>query len=492
MRAATLCALWLTCLCAWSAARAEPGAWLDAAQRPNAEARDALSLLAEAASDGLDPADYRVAAGEGAAFDAELTRQMLRYLRHLHAGRVDARALGFRIDARGQDIDFAERLAQALRTHRLRETAADLAPDLPQYRSLRALLARYRLLAAQLDNQHDAGLPAGPSVREGDSYAAAAALRRRLRALGDLDDTQADEGAPVYDTALSEAVTRFQARHGLAPDGVLGRATQAALRMPLAARVRQIELAMERLRWLPPLTGQRFVAINIPMFRLWAVEPGTPSLSMGVVVGRALRTPTPVLLRQMREVVFRPYWNVPRSIVRKELLPAIARDARYLEREAMEIVRGAGDDANAVEPTPENLALLADGALRLRQRPGPRNALGRVKFVFPNDDDVYMHDTPATALFERTRRDFSHGCVRVQDPAELAHWVLRDAPEAWPRERIDAAMASSRTERVALARPIPVLLFYVTAVAMPDGTLHFADDIYGHDARLTRALSAPH
>jgi murein L,D-transpeptidase YcbB/YkuD len=477
-------ALWFACLC--GAAQAAASAWLNAAGQPNPDAREALSLLADATSDGLDAADYRIAARDGPAFEAQLTRQMLRYLRHLHAGRVDASTLGFRIDAR-DDIDYAGRLSQALRTHRLRETSAALAPDLPQYRTLRALLARYRALAAK----EGPALPASPVVRAGNAYAAAGVLRQRLRALGDLTGGL-DDDTPVYDPRTSEAVMRFQVRHGLTPDGVLGPSTQAALRVPLAARVLQIKLAMERLRWLPPLAGQRLVAIDIPMFRLWAIEPGMPILSMEVVVGRAMRTPTPVLMRPMREVVFRPYWNVPRSIVRHEVLPAIARDARYLRREDMEIVRGDGDDAPAVDATPENLALLADGRLRLRQRPGPRNALGLVKFVFPNGDDVYLHGTPETVPFERARRDFSHGCVRVQDTVALAQWVLRDAREPWTRDRIEAAMAAQRTRRVALPRPIPVLLFYVTAVAMPDGTVRFADDLYGHDARLVRALAAAH
>ena len=228
------------------------------------------------------------------------------------------------------------------------------------------------------------------------------------------------------------------------------------------------------------------------MFRLWAWDPAAPadaSISMGVVVGRALNTQTPVLSEEMRYLIFRPYWNLPRSIVRNEVLPALARDPSYLQRNDMEIVRGAGDDAQAVAASNENLAALREGGLRLRQRPGPKNSLGLVKFIFPNDADVYLHDTPATQLFGRARRDFSHGCVRVEDPVALAQWVLKDEP-GWTRERIKAAMAGTSPLRVDLTRALPVILFYMTAMVMPaDQAPHFADDIYGHDTRLARALA---
>jgi len=195
-----------------------------------------------------------------------------------------------------------------------------------------------------------------------------------------------------------------------------------------------------------------------------------------------------VFIEQMRHVIFRPYWNVPRSIVRNELLPLIDRDTAYLPRHDMEIVRGPGDDAQPVEPSAANLALLRQGVLRLRQRPGPRNSLGLVKFVFPNDANVYLHGTPVQSLFGRPRRDFSHGCVRVEDLVALAEWVLADQPE-WTRERIVAAMNGNRTITVRLARPLPVVLYYVTAAVLEDGAIHFADDVYGHDARLERALA---
>ena len=288
---------------------------------------------------------------------------------------------------------------------------------------------------------------------------------------------------------------RFQGRHGLDADGALGKATLAALAVPVAQRTTQLELALERLRWLPHLDEHGFLAVNIPMFHLWGwgARPvrGTPDFEMDVIVGRALDTETPVFVEELRYLIFRPYWNVPPSILRNEILPAIARDRSYLDRQNMEIVAGAGDDASALEATDENLARLRTGGLRVRQRPGPKNSLGLVKFVFPNDDNIYMHGTPAPQLFGRARRDFSHGCVRVADPVKLAEWLLRDRPE-WTRERVLAAMQGPASERVTLTRPVQVILFYLTAVVMPeDGSVRFADDIYGHDGRLTTGARAP-
>ena len=478
--------------------------WLDAAGRPSAGASRAIDLLMSAADDGLVPADYRavVLGGEARtlgsmavpdtarahAFAAALDAAMQRYLHDLHLGRVDPRALDFRVARRTREpTDFAALARSAAQAGRLPQVVAELRPTLPQYEQLRAALARYRAL------QRDDTIPfsAMRSAAGGAPRLDRAALRRRLVLLGDLPRAALDANAG--EAELVEALERFQRRHGLAVDGVAGPVTLRALAVPVATRVRQLELALERLRWLPDPSREAFIGINIAMFRLWAWDPSPRNqapLDMAVVVGRALDTHTPVLTERMRYVVFRPYWNVPSSIVQKEILPALARDPGTLQRQDLEIVKGGGDDARPVPVTPENIALLRAGSLRLRQRPGPRNSLGLVKFIFPNDADVYLHGTPAQQLFDRARRDFSHGCVRVEDPVALAHWVLRDQP-AWTVERIEAAMNSDAPQRVDLPRPLPVILFYITAMANPaDGTLQFAEDIYGHDARLERALAA--
>jgi L,D-transpeptidase YcbB len=483
--------------------------WIDTTGRPSRQAHESLMLLRDAQSEGLDPADYRhemldslVATLDTAPrpmprnlarFDVALSRAMLRYLRHLHLGRVDPRTIGFRLNVSAEGHEFAALLRSALAGDHIAETVAALRPPLVQYNALRTMLRRYRSLAADVSF---GSLPAPASaVRPGERYAELGVLYRQLLAFGDLPAGIQTAAVPeTYEGGLVEGVRRFQIRHGLEPDGILGKGTQAALRVPLALRVRQIELALERLRWLPDLGDRRLVAINIPMFRLWAwdsVPNDAPTLAMDVIVGRALSTQTPVFDEEMREVNFRPYWNVPRSILRNEILPLLERDHDYLRRQTMEIVRGPGDNARPVEATAENLVLLGQGTLRVRQRPGPHNALGLVKFVFPNEENVYMHGTPAQALFSRSRRDFSHGCVRVENPVALAEWALKENPE-WTRDRIVSTMAGTESAHVSIRRPIQVILFYTTAVVMPeDGTIHFADDIYRHDARLDRALARP-
>jgi murein L,D-transpeptidase YcbB/YkuD len=483
--------------------------WVDALGRPRAVAREAVALLASAAADGLDPEDYgagacaRQAAGlegnppspapEVAAFEVALSAGVLRYLQELHEGRVDPRAIGFKMTIPADHHDFAALLRAAVAGGRLAATVEELTPPVAIYGGLRKALARYRELA------RDPGLgglePTGTTVHPGEPYARAAELRRLLVAVGDLAADSAEPLEPAtYGGALVEGVRRFQRRHGLEPDGVLGKATQAALEVPLASRVRQLELALERLRWLPHLSAGRFLTVNIPAFRLlaWgpAPRPEAPSLTMAVIVGRALDRETPVFVEQMTEVIFRPYWNVPLSIARGEILPALARDPSYLRRHDMEIVAGPGDDARPVNATAANAALVRQGKLRIRQRPGPANSLGLVKFVFPNDSNVYLHGTPAPQLFARARRDFSHGCVRVEDPVALAEWALADE-EGWTRERILEAMDGERSRHVELRRPIQVLLFYVTAVvSSEDGAVRFVADVYGHDARLDRALDS--
>jgi murein L,D-transpeptidase YcbB/YkuD len=483
--------------------------WTEATGKVTKNAHDALTLIEGAAAEGLDPGEYgapqlghlartldaadaRPSPDQIAQFDVAMSAAALRYFTHLHFGRVDPRTIGLRLHIPADRHDVAVVLRSAIAAHHMSATAVELVPPLVQYRQLRDILSRYRSLAA------DTNVPPAPTfaatLHPGDSVAGSGLrdLARRLVAFGDLAaDTNTSEG--IYEGPLVEGVKRFQVRHGLEPDGVLGRSTQTALAIPLSWRVRQIELALERLRWLPDLTNDRVIALNIPMFHLWAFDTdrpgGLPAFTSRAIVGRALRTQTPVFVEELREVIFRPYWNVPRSILLGEILPLVVKDPAYLQRQAMEIVQGQGDDARPVPVTDENLTLLRQDALRLRQRPGPRNALGLTKFVFPNDANVYLHGTPAQELFSKARRDFSHGCVRVEDPVSLAEWVLKDQRD-WTRNRIIAAMSGTVSQRVIVERPIQVVLFYVTAAVVPDdGTIHFAEDIYRHDATLDRALA---
>jgi murein L,D-transpeptidase YcbB/YkuD len=480
-----------------------PFLWVDETGRPNPAAREAVARLEGAASEGLDPRDYGGAdlgrasitlddeeapdAESLARFDVGVSLHLLRYWRHLHMGRIDPRAVGFRMNAPVDDHDFAAMLREALAAGRLGAATEEFRPPLALYRGLVRALATYRRLAADAVPL-ELEVPKA-SVKPGAPYDGLVPLHQRLVLLGDLPaDAPVPADPATYDGPIVEGVKRFQQRHGLEPDGVLGRSTFAALNVSVDHRVGQVELALERLRWLPHLREDGFLAVNIPMFRLWGwgvVPPdGAPAFDMAVIVGKALNTQTPVFVEEMRHVIFRPYWNVPRSILRGEVLPAIARDPIYLARNDMEIVAGESDEARRVAADEEGLAGLREGRYRVRQRPGPNNSLGLVKFVFPNDDAVYMHGTPAVSLFGRPRRDFSHGCIRVEDPVKLAEWMLRDQPE-WTRERILAAMNADRSQQVRRSGQC--------RSSLPDGGGHARGrvgrcrDIYFFDALLDKA-----
>lgn len=470
--------------------------WLDGG-RPSARGKEAITALQTTATKGLDPRDYeadllaaeanrlagvrKVSPPDLARFDVALSVALVRLISDLHIGRVDPQALHFDYDRESEQSDLAALVAGALTGGRIQDAVATAEPNFLENRLLEQQLARYRQLAA--DPAIAPGLLAA-TIRPGNRLAAAPRLARWLVALGDLPTDAVV--ATDYDGALVEAVQRFQLRHGLAPDGVIGAATAAALAVPASTRVRQIELALERLRWLPALARDRTLIVNVPGFELLAFDEigagRPPALAMSVVVGRALRTETPFFTGTMTHVVFAPYWNVPESILRKEILPKLRAHPGYLASEEMEIVSAGG----VLAPTAAAIARLTRGDAELRQRPGPKNALGRVKFLFPNPYHVYMHDTPARELFARSRRDFSHGCIRLADAPALARWVL--GGEGWEGVRIDKMLDLEHQTFVPLRQPITVVVAYATAVARPDDTISFYDDIYEHDAALELAL----
>lgn len=474
--------------------------WLDG-PRITSQAGAAIGALFAAGEHGLDPRDYdaellaqvagravRTPLGpvDRARFDVLLSVNLLRLLDDLRSGRLHPGPLLLAGEAKAP-LDLAAGVTEAIAGDSLSQLVGAQAPHLAQYRNLQRLLARYRELARGASLS---GISETRSIRPGDAYPRVADLRRLLVAVGDLASDSGTAG--VYAGTDVEAVRRFQTRHGLEPSGVLDTATTTQLKTPFARRVQQIELALERLRWLPPIGRQRFVVVNIPAFQLFAFDSvggtGVPELAMRVIVGNALDKQTPVLFEQMRYVEFRPAWNVPRSILLEEIMPVLRRDPGYLDRSDMELV-GPRDRVVAGAVTAELLDQLNRGELRVRQRPGGGNPLGSTKFVFPNAANVYLHGTPRAELFALTRRDFSHGCIRIEDPTALAAWVLRDQPR-WARDSIVAAQGGRTTTRALLTRPMPVVVFYTTVVATPDGRGWFFPDVYGHDRKLDEALRA--
>ncbi len=323
---------------------------------------------------------------------------------------------------------------------------------------------------------------AGPRLKLGSMGPRVGVLRNQLEHSGDLQG-QAVHGSSQgdrFDTALHAAVRRFQARHGLKTDGVVGRQTMEALDVSAAVRLRQLRLNLERARALGQLDNGRAIVVNIPEYRLRAYDSGRPVLDMRVVVGTEYN-PTPAFSDTMTFIVFRPYWNIPESIVLKEMLPQMQRDPSSLKKKGIEAYTGAGEKARPVDLEEIDAARFETSGYRLRQRPGPQNPLGHVKFMLPNQHNIYLHDTPSEGLFESADRNFSHGCVRVDKPLELADFVLHDKPE-WDREAIQAAMVEGDEDRtVSLPHPVPVYIVYLTAWVDSDGTVQFRDDIYGLD-----------
>jgi murein L,D-transpeptidase YcbB/YkuD len=476
---------------------------------PTPQALELVHILRSCDLLGLRPSDYSAdliadrvdrlittrSDADPASVDRLLAVAAVRFISHVHYGRIDPRTAGFELGASRNDLDIAGTVQAMASASSVAALVAAEEPHFYHYELLKSALARYRLLAADPTLTQLPGIGRRP-LGNGDLYAGAPALRRLLASEADLPGSSAEAltSPPKLDADLTEALRRFQLRHGLSVDGRLNAATFAALTTPFGRRVRQIELTLERWRWLPPFTSPPII-VNIPEFRLFAFDStadrAASILQMPVIVGQTNPSKrTPIFLANMKYVVFRPYWDVPSSITIHELLPKIRANPSYLAHEHLQMVRGAGDGAPIVPPSPASIAELAAGKLRLRQEPGEDNALGLIKFVFPNAHDVYLHSTPAHHLFAASRRAFSHGCIRVSDPEALALHVLRNAFQPWDAVRIDAAMHADLQKplRVELREPIRVMILYGTAMATEAGPVQFFDDIYGHDRRLEALL----
>ena len=478
--------------------------WLDGNGKPVNQALDALETLTNANHQGLDPADYhtaalwgqfaRLAGGETLtpleqqALNEQLTSSLEKYLNDLRNGRVDPHEVHQKFKPRPQSVfDARAYIAEAFQQNRVRDALREAQPQVPMYDALVNAMAQYRLLAQHPAWSAPLPVPQGKKLEPGQPYTALETLTSRLIALGDLPiETQ----VPLeYDEILETGVRAFQSRHGLETDGIIGPATLRQLNISPEQRHEQMALTLERLRWTPLQSHRRMIVVNVPEFVLRAYETDQQGnidlkLRMKVIVGRALDTSTPVFDEDMRFIEFSPYWNVPPSIARGETIPRLKRDPAYFNRQGFEFVKSDGSVSSQLSET--NLQAVLSGQARIRQRPGPLNALGDIKFIFPNNTNIFLHHTPAPQLFERSRRDFSHGCIRVEEPVALAQFVLEN-DSTWTRERIEQAMQAGKSQTIRLSEPIPVVLAYGTVI-IREGKVYFYDDLYRHDATLSKAL----
>lgn len=455
--------------------------------------------------EGLRPEDYHLASietllaeilthtGTNPPFEPEiladldllLTDAFLLYGSHLLTGHVNPETIQSEWVIEKRVADLAEILEAALNANDIEKALKSLRPPHPDYAALRNALLTYENIVSMGGWPE---VPPGPKLEKGDQGPRVGALRSHLMVSGDLVLSE-ENSYHLFDEVLEAAVRRYQDRHGLKGDGIVGRETRKALNVSAQKRVRQLKANLERWRWLPQNLGERYILVNIANFELDVVENGHIMMTMRVVVGRRYRR-TPVFSGTITYMELNPYWHIPPNIAKRDILPHAQGDPQYLVRKNIRIFQSWDDDAPEIrsesvdwsEITPGNLSL------KFRQEPGPVNALGQVKFMFPNKFNVYLHDTPAQELFKKTKRTFSSGCIRIERPIDLAAYLLQSDPE-WTREKIREAIDSGETQIVRLPESIPVHLLYWTAWVDSDGTVHFHDDIYGRDKRLDKALN---
>jgi murein L,D-transpeptidase YcbB/YkuD len=471
--------------------------------KPTAAAKAFMQAFQDAGLKGLNPEDYdaglwsgRVAKLQGkpadaiSEFDVAMTVNVMRYISDLRIGRVNPSHFNFDINVQTKKYDLAEFVSD----HAVDETdvpklLTSVEPDSEQYRGTEVALGRYMVLAKQQADSHAEPLPmVTKPIAAGGSYEGAAALVDRLKLEGDLG---AEVAATAFDQDVSDGVKAYQHRHGITEDGKLTPQTVKSLNVPLTDRVVQLQNSLERWRWLPEQYVNAPLMVNLPEFVVRGFGEGHKlDFTMKVVVGRMVgEHQTPVFAHMMKYLVFRPYWNVPTDIAKKELVPHMSAKPGYLESKNYEVVNSKGDVLHDY-----TTKMVAQGGYMVREKPGPKNSLGLVKFMFPNQYDIYLHSTPAVSLFDRTRRDFSHGCIRVQKPEDLAVWVLQNQKDKdgsdWDLEKVHEAMtAGPDNKTLGLKTQIPIVIFYLTGLVEEDGQIHFFDDIYGYDAEMQQVLA---
>ena len=471
----------------------------------SSQAKALIAAIQVADQEGLNPEDYHLAkikallaeaeerhlkkippsAKDMADFDLLLTDSFLMYSSHLLAGRVNPERIHTGWFVFTREVNLVDILQAALDTNQIRKTLDKLKPSHPGYTGLGQMLIRYRKIAKNGGWPH---LVSGSSLKIGDRGERVEKLRKRLLFFDD-SKSMAEENGQIFDEQLDEVVRGVQEIYGLKSDGIVGPETRAALNVPAKARARQIELNMERWRWIPRNLGQRYILVNIADFKLSLIEHGETVMDMRVVVGRTYRR-TPVFSSKMKYIVLNPFWNVPMSIAVKDILPKLRENHNYLSLHNMTVYANWQTGAPSIDPRSIDWSKVNRRGFRYRlvQKPGPQNALGRLKFMFPNRFSVYLHDTPGKELFQKNIRSFSSGCIRAEKPVKLAVYLLKDDPN-WTKEKIMAAVDRGKTRSIGISNPLNVHLLYWTAWVDKTGEIHFRDDIYDRDRPLDKALA---
>ncbi len=500
---------------------------------PTPQAYEMIEIIRNSEDEALNPDDYnleeiestleRVEQNDNDAEDlAELelllTNSFLTYAHDIHYGRVRAEQINLDLQSTERPVNLSELLITATSADQVEETLSSLLPKYPMYGKLKISLKEYKEIAANGGWQ---GVPYGDKFKKGARGSRVVALRERLKVTGELDDSTPN--SEVFDETLDIAVKKYQQRNGLYVDGVVGKSTIEALNVPVSERISQIELTMERWRLLPQYLGSRYILVNIANYHLYGIENNNNAIDMRIVVGKP-QWNTPMFSEEMTHIVMNPYWNIPPSIFKDDIAPRIKGDPEYLSKRGIDAVGLQAPErivveeetetvevAENVEGTTENtevgepqlseaeiqnkeaqeqyISQVLSGKYRLRQNPGPGNPLGQIKFLFPNKHAVYLHDTPNRGFFKRAQRNFSHGCIRVERPVDLAEFVLEPNQE-WTEGRIKSSINSRKTKTVHLNQTIPVYILYFTSWVDDQGNVNFHKDIYGLDQTLLNTLRA--
>jgi len=476
--------------------------WIDSQTPDKQKVTLVLDLITKANESGLNAEHYNltnltnhwqqlknkqiVSYTEMAVLDTAISINLIHLLSDLRFGRINPLALVPNYNSKKNAFSLIPIILEAIAKNKVSLLSSQVEPSNRAYHQLKKVLLEYK---NKESGQAIKKLPYITLIHPNDLSPQIIEIRQQLNLLGISSD--GNNPSFLYDQELSNQIKKLQFHHGLKEDGIIGRNTIKALNTPISQGIQKIKLALERFRWLPETATDHLIMVNIPAFQLTAYHLNSnnkipQSLDMKVIVGKSKDTKSPVFTANMYYLEFSPYWNIPKSITFDEILPKLQEDPLYLEQHNMELVTGFHNDEVALPYEEGSFAQLQAGKLMIRQRPGKDNSLGRVKFIFPNNYNVYLHDTPSRHLFRKAKRDLSHGCIRVEKPTEHAHFLLQ-TKRGWDKKEITKAMQLSSPKKVRLKKAVPVIIYYSTA-SIVQGEVVFYNDIYNYDTKLSHAL----